>query len=81
MPPSPSRPGDEGPRAANSAAALESSIEALRIARQLLIEKAMSEELSGSCDRHERLAESRPKLQQLRQEPLESNAAPTQSPD
>src|SRR5262245_7930760 len=81
MPPSPSLPGDGGPRAANSAAALESSIEALRIARQLLIEKAMNQELSVSCERHERLFESRPQPQQLREEPVESNAAPAQSPD
>jgi hypothetical protein len=81
MPPSPSLPGGEIPGAANSTAMPGSAIEALRMARHLLLEQALSEELSALCERHERLIESQPQSQPVREAPAGPSHSPTHFPD
>jgi hypothetical protein len=81
MPPLPSLPGAAIPEAANSTAKLGSAIEALRVARQLLLEKALNEELSALCERYDQLLESRPQSPQPREASLEASHSPTHFPE
>jgi hypothetical protein len=76
MPPSPALPGDEIPCAVNSTDMPGSTIEALRMARHLLLEQALREELSALCERYDRLIESQPQLQPLREAPAGASQSP-----
>ena len=81
MPPSPSLPGDETCESDNSTATLGSAFEALRTARQVLLQKALNEELSALCERYDQLLESRLQSQQLRDAPVDSTNSPAQLPE